>query len=204
MAVYVAAITLMMPFTFAETLGERTLQYGIKGEDVKELQIILNQLGYEAGENDGVYGEQTQNAVNEFKLARNLNNDGVADGETVRSISSNSQVETSRGSSTGEPTRYKQSMNIVATAYAPGPHDNGKWGNLTHVGTKVRPGIIAVDPQIIPLGSRVYIQYPDGHGVYAIAEDTGGAIKGNRIDIAVWTVDEAYQFGIQNVKVYVL
>lgn len=102
------------------------------------------------------------------------------------------------------PQNYKQVLNIVATAYAPGPHDNGKWGNLTHIGTQVRPGIIAVDPRVIPLKSRVYIEFADGHGVYAVAEDTGGAIKGNRIDIAMWTVAEAYDFGMQDVKVYVL
>lgn len=98
----------------------------------------------------------------------------------------------------------KKAMDVVATAYAPGAHDNGKWGNLTHMGTQVRPGVIAVDPTVIPLGSRVYIEFPDGHGVEAIAEDTGGAIKGNRIDIAMWTVDEAYEFGKQKVKITVL
>jgi 3D (Asp-Asp-Asp) domain-containing protein len=102
-----------------------------------------------------------------------------------------------------EPTS-NSALNIVATAYAPGPHDNGKWGNLTHMGTQVRPGIIAVDPKVIPLGSRVYIEFPDGHGVEAVAEDTGGAIKGNRIDIAMASVAEAYDFGMQNVKVTVL
>ncbi|MDF2501223.1 MAG: yocH 3 [Anaerosporomusa subterranea] len=102
------------------------------------------------------------------------------------------------------PANYKQAIDIVATAYAPGPHDNGKWGNLTHIGTQVRPGIIAVDPRIIPLKSKVYIEFPDGTGRYAIAEDTGGAIKGNRIDIAMWTVDEAYKFGMKNVKLYVV
>jgi 3D (Asp-Asp-Asp) domain-containing protein len=102
------------------------------------------------------------------------------------------------------PENYKGVLNIVATAYAPGPHDNGKWGNLTHIGTNVRPGIIAVDPKVIPLKSRVYIEFADGHGIYATAEDTGGAIKGNRIDIAMWTVAEAYQFGMQKVKVYIL
>ncbi len=104
----------------------------------------------------------------------------------------------------GERISKNGYVEIVATAYAPGPHDNGKWGNLTHLGTQVRPGVIAVDPKIIPLGSRVYIQFSDGHGVYAIAEDTGGAIKGNRIDIAMWTVQEAENFGIQDVKVYVI
>ncbi len=102
------------------------------------------------------------------------------------------------------PQDYKTALDIVATAYAPGPHDNGQWGNLTHLGTQVRPGIIAVDPRVIPLGSQVYIEYSDGTGAYARAEDTGGAIKGNRIDIAMASVNEAYGFGVQNVKVYVL
>lgn len=98
----------------------------------------------------------------------------------------------------------KQVLDITATAYAPGPHDNGPWGDKTHLGTKVRPGVIAVDPRIIPLGSRVLIKYPDGSSEYAVAEDTGGAIKGRRIDIAKWTVKEAQKFGIKPVKVYVL
>lgn len=101
-------------------------------------------------------------------------------------------------------TAVGKELHIKATAYAPGAHDNGKWGNKTHIGTNVRPGIIAVDPRIIPLGSRVRIEYPDGHTEYAIAEDTGGAIKGNRIDVAKWTVKEAENFGIKHVKVTVL
>ena len=105
---------------------------------------------------------------------------------------------------TTPPTDYTKVLDIAATAYAPGPHDNGQWGNKTYIGSQVRPGIIAVDPKVIPLGSRVYIEYPDGHGEYAIAEDTAGAIKGNRVDIAKWTVGEAEKFGIQNVKVYIV
>ncbi len=105
---------------------------------------------------------------------------------------------------TTPPTDYTKVLDIAATAYAPGPHDNDQWGNKTYIGSQVRPGIIAVDPNVIPLGSRVYIEYPDGHGEYAIAEDTGGAIKGNRVDIAKWTVGEAEKFGIQNVKVYIV
>ncbi|MPM34778.1 hypothetical protein SDC9_81365 [bioreactor metagenome] len=96
----------------------------------------------------------------------------------------------------------KKAITVTATAYAPGPHDNGKWGNLTHIGTQVRPGVIAVDPKIIPLGTKLYIEFPNGKGMYGVAEDTGGAIKGSRIDIAMWTVSEALDFGMQKVKVY--
>lgn len=113
------------------------------------------------------------------------------------------------GTKPAEPTKApaaapRKTLDIVATAYAPGPHDNEQWGDKTYLGTTVRPGVIAVDPRIIPLGSHVYIQFPDGHGTYAVAEDTGGAIKGNRIDVAMWSVAEAYRFGIQRVKVSVL
>lgn len=95
-------------------------------------------------------------------------------------------------------------LDVTATAYAPGPEDNGVWDDKTHSGTKVRPGVIAVDPQVIPLGSKVYVEFADGAGVYAVAEDTGGAIRGNRIDIAMADRDEAKEFGIQNAKVHIL
>ncbi|HWR55612.1 MAG TPA: 3D domain-containing protein [Negativicutes bacterium] len=102
------------------------------------------------------------------------------------------------------PQDYEKVVEVKATAYAPGAADNDQWGDKTHLGTQVRPGVIAVDPKIIPLGSRVFIQYPDGHGEYAVAEDTGGAIKGNRIDVAKWSRDQAKDFGIKNAKVFVI
>lgn len=102
------------------------------------------------------------------------------------------------------PTNYEKVLDIRATAYAPGPLDNDQWGDKTYMGTTIRPGVIAVDPKVIPLGSRLYVQYPDGHGEYAVAEDTGGAIKGNRIDIAMMNRGKASDFGIQDVKVYVV
>jgi 3D (Asp-Asp-Asp) domain-containing protein len=65
---------------------------------------------------------------------------------------------------------------------------------------QAKQGVIAVDPRIIPLGTRVYV---DGYG-YALAADTGGAIKGNKIDVCFETHDEALRWGMRNTKVYVL
>lgn len=107
-------------------------------------------------------------------------------------------------SSDKTPSDYKQVLDITATAYAPGAHDNDQWGDKTFLGTQIRPGVVAVDPNIIPLGSSLYIKYPDGKGEYAVAEDTGGAIKGHRIDIAKTSVDKAKDFGMKDVKVFVL
>ena len=71
----------------------------------------------------------------------------------------------------------------------------------TKLGTTVTEGrTIAVDSSIIPLGSRVYI---DGYGVF-VAEDIGGAIKGNKIDIAVSDHDQAYALGIDTADVYLV
>lgn len=95
-------------------------------------------------------------------------------------------------------------LDVTATAYTSGYEDNGIWNDKTHIGTTVRPGIIAVDPKVIPLGSKVYIDFGDGEGMNVVAEDTGGAIKGNRIDIALADREQVKAFGIQNVKVHVL
>lgn len=100
----------------------------------------------------------------------------------------------------GAPENYKQVINMTATAYGPGPLDNGKWGNQTYMGGTVKQGVAAVDPRVIPMGSKLWV---DGYG-YAIAEDQGSAIKGNRIDLAFNNRTQALDYGIQNVKVYVL
>ncbi|PEN61633.1 3D domain-containing protein [Bacillus wiedmannii] len=102
--------------------------------------------------------------------------------------------------------------NFIATAYT--THANGdefsaaKWGDLTASGTSVKQGrTIAVDKNVIPLGSRVEIQFPSEYsylnGTY-IAEDTGNAIKGNKIDVYLDSIEVANQFGIRDIKLRVL
>lgn len=84
------------------------------------------------------------------------------------------------------------------TAYCPCSKCCGKADGITATGTKVKQGrTIAVDPKIIPLGSKVEI---DGHTY--IAEDVGGAIKGNTIDLFFNSHDEANQWGVKYKEVY--
>ena len=64
----------------------------------------------------------------------------------------------------------------------------------------MKKGIAAVDPNVIPLGTRLFIP---GYGE-AIADDVGGSIKGNRIDLAFDSRDDALQFGVRNVIVYIV
>lgn len=98
---------------------------------------------------------------------------------------------------------YSQSpyLTMEATAYEPspvscGPHARG----FTATGMRADYGVVAVDPRVIPLGTRVYVE---GYGT-AIAADTGGAIKGNRIDLCYRTVHEAMQYGRRMTRVYIL
>ncbi len=92
---------------------------------------------------------------------------------------------------------YKKAIKSKVTAYT--PYDAGCNG-ITATGARATKGVVAVDPSVIPLGSKVYVP---GYGV-AIAADTGGAIKGNRVDVCYETKNEAFSWGVQNVTVYVL
>lgn len=102
-------------------------------------------------------------------------------------------------------TEKGEAIVVRATAYDPSPEQNGGYGGITAMGTALRPGVIAVDPKVIPLGTKVYIEHMDGtpHG-YCIAEDTGGAIKGNRIDILFMNNSDAIKFGVRDMRLYIL
>ena len=92
-------------------------------------------------------------------------------------------------------------MMLDATAYYPGPDNfGGGVGPRTAIGLLAQRGVVAVDPAVIPLGSKLFIE---GYG-YAVAGDTGGAIQGMRIDLCFSSYGEAIHFGRQTVKVYII
>lgn len=92
---------------------------------------------------------------------------------------------------------FSRAINARVTAYT--PSDPGCTG-ITASGTKAGYGTIAVDPNVIPLGSTVYVP---GYGV-AVAEDTGGAIIGHRVDVCYESTEDALEWGVQNLSVYIL
>lgn len=97
--------------------------------------------------------------------------------------------------------RTRRMLVMWATAYEPGPRSCGRYASgRTSCGLRAGYGVAAVDPTVIPLGSRLYVE---GYG-YAIAGDRGRAIKGNRIDLGFETVREALNFGSRRVIVHVL
>lgn len=95
------------------------------------------------------------------------------------------------------PTTGQRRMKVSATAYSPG-FDSGGWKTATGVAAGL--GVIAVDPRVIPLGTRLYVP---GYG-YGVAADTGGAIKGARIDVCFERRLEAVRWGRRNISIVIL
>ncbi|TYO97001.1 3D domain-containing protein [Desulfallas thermosapovorans] len=93
----------------------------------------------------------------------------------------------------GNTIRFSRAYDMVATAYT-------YTGNNTATGVSPRVGIVAVDPSVIPMGSRLYVE---GYG-YCTAMDKGRAIRGNRIDVFLESRSQALSWGRRTVKVYLL
>lgn len=92
-----------------------------------------------------------------------------------------------------------EKMTVVATAYS---RNQPSLTNITASGIDLsqNPQVIAVDPTVIPLGTKVYVE---GYGE-AIAGDTGSAIIGNRVDLHMDSIDESFKWGIQEVELTIL
>lgn len=103
----------------------------------------------------------------------------------------------------GQVLTYSHTDQFLATAYT---HTDAGCDFITATGTTVRIGTVAVDPRVIPYGTRMFIVCNDGSYIYGIgtAEDCGGAIKNKRLDLYYPTDAECVQFGVRTCTVYFL
>ena len=188
------ALTICMLLTsvvvFAAPVSDDSIKMGMRGENVQMVQKLLSENGFYVGEVDGIFGKITLKAVKDFQSSNGLKADGIVDKETLLYLGR-------AGSAEFNPSRSSRSMTMNASAYS--AYDPGN-SHYTFGGSYLRKGLVAVDPNVIPLGTRLFIP---GYG-YAVADDIGGAIKGNKIDIAFDTHSEAMQFGRQKITVYIL
>lgn len=101
----------------------------------------------------------------------------------------------------GNPVNYRSKMTVRATAYT-------YTGHNCSTGVAPQPGYIAVNPSVIPYGTKLYIKSPDGRVVYgyAVAADTGGFIRKypTGIDLFMATKSQCVNFGVRNMEVYIL
>lgn len=165
---------------------------GSKGEQVSSLQMMLLELGHYKGSIDGVFGQGTEDAVKLFQNKVGVPEDGVVTKHLHKHIQRQAKKVTGK-----KPATFARKLTMEATAYT--TQDPG-CGLYTARGNRLRKGLVAVDPRVIPLGTRLYIP---GYG-YAVADDTGGAIKGHKIDLAYESRSEALQFGRRMIEVYIL
>ena len=200
-------LTALCFFSTAEALT--VIKEGDTSDDVKMVQERLIEIGYLEGEADGVFGELTRNAIIAYQTDNALDADGICGELTYKKLFPNMEIKleprpaplanagasvsvaTTSGNIIGRP------LKVTAVAYSPeDPH----MSRYTATGSILRHGVIAVDPDVIPLGTRVYIP---NYGE-AVAEDIGGDIKGHIIDIAFDTHKEAINFGRQQIEIYIL
>lgn len=166
----IPAITERKPDSTLNKGQQKVVREGSPGEGVRQVKVV-----YEDGK------EVSRKTIKE-QVVRSPVNRVIAYG-TISTIS--------RG---GNVIRYNKVIYARATAYGPST------GKYTATGHQVSRGVVAVDPRVIPLGSRLYI---DGYG-YGRALDVGGAVKGNAVDLFFPTDAECYRWGVRYVNVYIL
>ena len=177
-------VTVTLPFEretrFTTTLApgeQKVIQEGKYGELTTVTKIV-----YSAG-------EEISRAVESVSVTREAQKEIMLVGDT--------SVDANHSDNMKDGYLYEYELLMEATAYS--AKQKGL-SNYTKSGDLAVYGVVAVDPNVIPLGTWLYIE---GYGK-ALASDTGGHIKGDRIDLCFNSVAECFQFGRRNVKVYVL
>lgn len=187
----------------------------------EEIKIIKEEVAYESKtiENpnlpEGMVNVKTkgQNGIKELKIKETYKDDKLENKQIIEEKITNQPVTeviekgTKKNTIKTEKGIYviDKKINMKSTAYTAGPESTGKrpgdkgYG-ITASGMKAQKGVVAVDTRVIPFGTELYIE---GYG-YAIAGDTGSAIKGNKIDVFFDSYNDAIQYGVKNVNVYVL
>lgn len=211
------------------------LAAGSMGHWVATLQADLALVGYGTHLSaDGMFGPATTAAVDAFQQTHGLPVTGSSTPDTWHALlaalglvppfhggpmilstaGSNPSASNADGSTGSTETidgrPVLQVIHMTATAYGPSLQDNYPYGPVDYFGQPLEPGMVAVDPSVIPLGSYVYVSgYSDANlpsgGFLGHAMDTGGAIQGDRIDIYMDAgAQTVSNFGIEPVTVYVL
>ena len=191
----ILTVVLLVVSSSTYAAGKMLVKQGSRGEAVKQVQELLIEKGFLSGKADGICGKMTVEAIKVFQQENHLEVDGICGPETFEALKKAPHHDP-KAVSEHHPHKG-DAVYVEATAYS--AYDPGNGPN-TASGTPVRRGVIAVDPSFIPLGSKVYIP---GYGE-AVAEDIGWGIKGNIIDIAFDSHEEALMFGRQELEIYII
>ena len=208
MDIYITRVSVVEDFRYEDIPYETVVQSSsslLKGSEVviQKGENGIRQYTYDMIYKNGVMTDRVlagtsvyEKPVNEIVVAGTSTSIPPSSSFTV---STTSQLLTLED---GTQIPYESYIDVVATAYT----TEGADFNITKSGAVAQYGIIAVDPKVIPLGTKMYVVAADGTWVYgyAVAGDTGGFIKGYRIDLFYDTTAECITFGRQNARVYIL
>lgn len=185
-----------------DTFWSLSKKFGVSLHKIMQLNPNVDPLNIYPGLKLSIPATDAQNAAAGKQAA-------AAKISAAVSLKADSLTAKSVATSDGLLLSYSKVIDVKATAYSSSSEENA-WGPVDYFGDPLKLGTIAVDPDVIPLGSKVYITgysfsgLPLG-GMVAKATDAGSAIKGNRIDIFVpGSRDSVSKFGYQQVKLYVL
>jgi uncharacterized protein YabE (DUF348 family) len=159
--------------------SQKVVDKGVKGKVAKHFEVVIEN------------GKEVSRELIKTETVKESKDRIVAVGTKVVQ-----QTQVSRGND-----KVGKEFFVSSTAYT--AYCNGCSGvTSTGINLKANPNakVIAVDPRVIPLGTKVYVE---GYG-YAVAGDTGSAIKGNKIDVFFATKAEAYRWGRKQVKIKIL
>ncbi len=187
--------------TVQETVAHTTVE--IENANLAPGERVVVQEGKD-GVNEYVYEISYQNGV---EVSRQVLRSAILSHPVEEIIEYAPQEEWSLGAiPASRPTKYSKVEVYTATAYDASPADNGIWAGKTSTGMPLVYGVVAVDPRVIPYGTKMYIESVDGQYVYgyAIAGDCGGAIKGKKVDLFFESRSTCYQFGRRAVRIYFL
>lgn len=176
--------------------GEETVKD--EGEDgIREVKVKIKYVNGTESERQTLSATVTKEPRNKV-IAR-----GTGAAPTAKPETATKTATVNEGAGTIDGHSYSRKITMTATAYSAAPEENAGY-TVSAMGNPLRYGIVAVDPKVIPLGSKVYVTAPDGSWTYGVAsaEDTGGAIKGNKIDLCYPNGGSA--FGRRSCVVYVL
>lgn len=197
MTVFLSVFLLLLFLQTTAFAAPFLVKEGMRGEDVRTVQTLLIQKGFLEGPADGICGKVTAAAIRNFQKENGLTVDGICGQQTYARLRAATGPAAEKRSEEQSAPVQGQVVYVSATGYS--AYDPGN-KPTTASGTLVRHGVIAVDPAFIALGTRVFIP---GYGE-AVAEDIGWGIRGNTIDIAFDTHEEALAFGRQNLEIYIL
>lgn len=180
---------------------KKTIVNGVVTEEKVLSEVVL----FEAVDRQVIIGTKKTATANKAPAATKpaqttTTNPAVTTSANVSCVSTLKPSKTIELDKNGNPVNYKKHLTVQATAYLA----EGKCAT----GVKCVPGYIAVNPNYIPYGTKMYIKSSDGKYVYgyAVAADTGGFARNNptKVDLAFPTSAQCNSFGRRNVEIYIL